>query len=772
MEQEYRLQDAKDFLKALAPTTKNFLFFTYDDSAEKNPDLVRSFYGTFDNYKDKLVELNRRGASVCVTINETKGRSRSKEDVHMCRAIWQEDDKGTIKVPEIDPSITIETSPGKWHRYWIIKGGTEDLRMWSMLQQSLVDNWDSDPNVKDINRVMRLPGFQHKKNPSKPFLTRIVTPTPSVRNRIKSYTIEDLKDYFLSGVDVEKEREKAYKEVTFDAIEAIQDILEATNFHGAQVSLALHYANLLPHDEVLPLLKGLFYMSKEAGSERWRQRMKDLPRAVASAIKKVNEERENSGAFVYDPELEKEREEKAYIRYIPPPGFLNVIADNVASFMRYPSYEIAVETALHIASTFSGNVYDFEGVPNHRKMVLLAPQGRGKNVVKTYTEKVCIALSMKNKVSPLYFSFQGAGDYTSPKQIHLELQEFGSRSMISSEAGHSQATTAGDRAALRGYENQVLASPPSSVILPRKQAQHSNETSLRPLFNVCLNIVHESVPSNYAKLLSDREAFTDGGVSRTSFIFIDGTVDSKSKNPHSYRAAITDEIVEKLNIIADRNIDEGDPTHKLNTIPCCQAVEADIEALDLFEKLEEKYTDINNTSEDPITESIHVRKILKIKQTAKLLAILDDPIQPRITLDHAKWAVHRSDVIDDALLYHTKRGELAIPDNIFATKAVQWCGKYYRGDLLVKPTTVEKTRRWISGAVFARNFYASIQHIMAKLDQVPAYKHKTINQRKASILQDLIEAGLFLELETPIKGGKYHQSRKTKDLWYLGPLDK
>ena len=42
------------------------------------------------------------------------------------------------------------------------------------MQQRLVDDYGSDPNAKDISRVLRLPGFDHRKNPAQPHRVRIV----------------------------------------------------------------------------------------------------------------------------------------------------------------------------------------------------------------------------------------------------------------------------------------------------------------------------------------------------------------------------------------------------------------------------------------------------------------------------------------------------------------------------------------------------------------------------------------------------------------------
>ena len=66
----------------------------------------------------------------------------------------------------IEPHITVESSPGKYHRYILVEDAPLDEV--EAVQQRLVDDFGSDPNAKDISRVLRLPGFDHMKNPASP----------------------------------------------------------------------------------------------------------------------------------------------------------------------------------------------------------------------------------------------------------------------------------------------------------------------------------------------------------------------------------------------------------------------------------------------------------------------------------------------------------------------------------------------------------------------------------------------------------------------------
>ena len=109
-------------------------------------------HGTLDEHWDELVRLNARGAGIFVTVNETDGKGRKKENITRIRALWQEADRGDEPELPVEPHITIQSSPGKYHRYILVDDAPLDEV--KGVQQRLVDDYGSDPNAKDISRVL------------------------------------------------------------------------------------------------------------------------------------------------------------------------------------------------------------------------------------------------------------------------------------------------------------------------------------------------------------------------------------------------------------------------------------------------------------------------------------------------------------------------------------------------------------------------------------------------------------------------------------------
>lgn len=158
---------AETFLSWLDRDEANFTFQTFDDNADrKTPELARVLHGTLDQHWDELVRLNRQGAGVFVTVNETDGNGRKVDNITRVRAVWQEDDDGFGGDLPVKPHIVVQSSPGKHHRYVLVSaapGEGLDDDSFEGVEQRLVDDYGSDNSAKDRARVLRLPGFFHAK---------------------------------------------------------------------------------------------------------------------------------------------------------------------------------------------------------------------------------------------------------------------------------------------------------------------------------------------------------------------------------------------------------------------------------------------------------------------------------------------------------------------------------------------------------------------------------------------------------------------------------
>lgn len=173
----------KTFLEALDPRGV-FSFATFDDCGSDKM-LVRRLHGHFEEHMDELVTLNHSTAGVFVTVNETDGAGFSKEHVNDIRAVFVDLDGASLEPVEVwalKPHIVVESSPGRWHAYWLLEGLSLDR--FREVQQALAACFDGDARVCDLPRVMRLPGFNHHKG--EPVMVTIKT----IRSEQERYTAD------------------------------------------------------------------------------------------------------------------------------------------------------------------------------------------------------------------------------------------------------------------------------------------------------------------------------------------------------------------------------------------------------------------------------------------------------------------------------------------------------------------------------------------------------------------------------------------------------
>jgi hypothetical protein len=164
--------------------TDLFTFQTFDDSEQKRNHLARILHGTREMNHAALVDLNRNGAGVFVTINETDFGGRTRENITKVRAYFADGDE---MLPdncwrlELEPTCMWESSPGKFNFLYLIEDAPLDRGHFRLAQLRLARLFGSDQSVNDLPRVMRLPGFVHQKDPNKPFMSRIHYLNPNAR---------------------------------------------------------------------------------------------------------------------------------------------------------------------------------------------------------------------------------------------------------------------------------------------------------------------------------------------------------------------------------------------------------------------------------------------------------------------------------------------------------------------------------------------------------------------------------------------------------------
>ena len=166
------LAEAQRFLDLLEPNGQ----FWFQTQLEPKPNgnhggAPRVLSGTLAEVGDELARLNQNGSAVWVQINS--GTGRKNVDVNRVRAYFVDLDcvpGDALFSSPLPADFIIESSPGKFHGYWLTADAPVDQFVLRM--HALANRFGGDHSICHLARVMRLPGFIHQK--AVPFLSQIV----------------------------------------------------------------------------------------------------------------------------------------------------------------------------------------------------------------------------------------------------------------------------------------------------------------------------------------------------------------------------------------------------------------------------------------------------------------------------------------------------------------------------------------------------------------------------------------------------------------------
>lgn len=183
-------------------------FQTFDDSPTKRP-LAHILHGTLSQHQAYLEALNTKGAGIFLTINESKGAGRSNAGIIRIRAVFIDTDGAAYPgdLP-LKPHLIVQSSPGRWHLYWLVDG--VPLGDFGVIQAALAEKYGTDPTITDLCRVMRLPGFYHRKgDPVRVELLHTQDASPYTSAQVSAAWPEIAERVERERVEAEKRKQEA-----------------------------------------------------------------------------------------------------------------------------------------------------------------------------------------------------------------------------------------------------------------------------------------------------------------------------------------------------------------------------------------------------------------------------------------------------------------------------------------------------------------------------------------------------------------------------------
>lgn len=156
------INQIRNFKEFIHRSNAVYQIFSEKGKAEDHSEILK---GSIKNNANKLNLAVKNGMAVTMMINE--GNGRKSTDVNGVNALFIDFDDGNKTIKDlknfpIEPHWINETSPGKFHTYWLIANCKVD--QFKVVMQALAKKYGGDPNICDLSRAMRMPGTFNNKS--------------------------------------------------------------------------------------------------------------------------------------------------------------------------------------------------------------------------------------------------------------------------------------------------------------------------------------------------------------------------------------------------------------------------------------------------------------------------------------------------------------------------------------------------------------------------------------------------------------------------------
>lgn len=258
-------------------------------------DQIPANYPDPDDHDFSLIGIsNKNGHDVYFTVNETNHLGRKANNIESIRAIFADDDN-LIASPRTDwklePSLIVQTSKkgvlSKYHYYWLTS--TEDVDEWERVMEGIVKWYKTDPAVKDLARILRVPGYHNCKYKEKS-LCQVVGGTG------KTYSWKNIIEKFPPVSKSERIKTNPIKAgEDFNEQALVEVFLSGEHISDPLNSLIAHWAHHYSTTNILKKVEQLHEIIKpeikQEHGDRYFAAVSQAKKWTRSAKNKINKKR-------------------------------------------------------------------------------------------------------------------------------------------------------------------------------------------------------------------------------------------------------------------------------------------------------------------------------------------------------------------------------------------------------------------------------------------------------------------------------------------------
>lgn len=370
-----------------------------------------------DHLLPQFEDLQKKGLEIFFMVNEGDGVvypgnkiPRSQENVRTLSACFIDTDsapwpkvKAFLDEKKLTPSYVVETSPGKFHVYFLlnpIEATTPNVRKWQAAQAALAHVKGSDTSMTDYAKVLRVPNFLHLKNPSKPHKIAIK------HQKNLSYDLSHILNLLGVSQETESHLPKPPYELKTEPIGEGERHAEMTSFIG-------HMLGLGNSPEVTELAFQKYAEKTFADWKAWQPngtRYTEVTSFIQWKLKDIEKQERQSQIQIIESLSEKDSKPTFDLPdefYFKAPGLVGEITQEITSAVLYKIPSFAFATAISVLGSLkSRHQSSLRHAPSNY-FLCLAPTGTGKNDPQTILSNTLAKLGLGSLLSQGVRSSQG-----------------------------------------------------------------------------------------------------------------------------------------------------------------------------------------------------------------------------------------------------------------------------------------------------------------------------------------------------------------------------
>ena len=289
------------------------------------------------------------------------------------------------------------------------------------------------------------------------------------------------------------------------------------------------------------ILKALLNGSRDAGSERWNVRYRDIDRLVEGAVNRANEE----AAGEFDMPSVEEGESTGDLP--KPPGLLGELYDCCYNTLLYQYHEVALVSSIGLVAGIIGRKFNvMEPAPTGLNLFLtiVAGTGFGKESIATFINK-CVRGSSKGLKE--HRSFIGPSNFTGPKAIVNSFTDARSRVCVISEAGLMMKVKSGNVEGKTAFILDAFSTSHSEGYT-KESSYSSKDDYVAEIRAMAMTIISESTEDQLMDAYKSSGALASGYLPRQLIFKIDKRSDKVNRKAE-YK--LSEELRDKLSVIME-----------------------------------------------------------------------------------------------------------------------------------------------------------------------------------------------------------------------------